>query len=227
MPDRSRRRASSTRVAARARATYLAARLGTALREARRSAGLRQLDIARVAGISQSFASRMERGEGSSASIETWASVAIAAGSQLAAFFEELPGAEWPRDYEHLRRQQLLVDVARLGGWDGTVEQRLGPKSEHGPSVDVHLARGTHREIAVVEIWDWFGDVGAAFRSFDVKLATAGREAAARELAGSPAWRVSGVIVVRATNETASSCETSQPCFGRNFRRAGVNGSRH
>jgi transcriptional regulator with XRE-family HTH domain len=214
MPNRSRRRASTARVGGRARAAYLAARLGTALGEARQSAGLREVDVATVAGVSQSFESRMERGLGSSASVETWASVAIAAGSQLAAFLENLPGATRPRDYQHLRRQQLIMDVAAPGGWKGVIEHRIGPISAHGLSIDVRLQREARREIAIVEIWDWFDDVGGAFRSFDAKLAIAQRNAAARELIGSVAVAVSGVIVVRATQRNRALLRE----FGQLFR---------
>jgi hypothetical protein len=141
----------------------------------------------------------MERGGGGAASIETWASVAVAVGSQLAAFLEGLPGATRPRDYEHLRRQQLVVDAAATGGWKAMVERRVGPISEHGPAIDVWLERPPHHEIAVVEIWDWFDDVGGAWRGLDGKVASVRREHAAGELLGSDAWRVSGLIVVRAT----------------------------
>jgi hypothetical protein len=178
---------------------------------------MRQVDVATIAGVSQSFESRMERGLGSSASVETWASVAIAAGSQLAAFLEDLPGATRPRDYQHLRRQQLIMDVAAPGGWQGVIEHRIGPISAHGLSIDVQLQREARREIAIVEIWDWFDDVGAAFRSFDAKLAIAQRDAAARELTGSVAVAVSGVIVVRATQRNRALIREFRRLFRAKF----------
>jgi hypothetical protein len=54
----------------------------------------------------------------------------------------------------------------------------------------VILRREDRKETAVVEIWDWLSDVGAAFRGFDGKLATAERGANGT---------VSGVMVLRAT----------------------------
>jgi transcriptional regulator with XRE-family HTH domain len=199
MRDRSRRRASSARIAGRTRAAYVAARLGNALREARLAAGLRQQDIARLAGIAQSFESRMERGEGIAASIETWAAAAAAVGSQLAAFLEDVPGADRPRDYEHLRRQQLVITTSEAGGWRARPEHRTDKRSEWARSVDVRLDRAARRETAIVEIWDWIDDVGAAARGLVAKVVAAEREHAIRELDGGERWRVAGLMVVRGT----------------------------
>ena len=89
MPDRSRRkRAGSARVFGRRRASYLADRLGTALRTARKRLGLTQAQVGERAGLSQTFVSQAERQQGQDASIETWAALAAAVGHQLAAFIE-------------------------------------------------------------------------------------------------------------------------------------------
>jgi transcriptional regulator with XRE-family HTH domain len=199
MPERSRRRAGRARVAARARAVYLARRLGIALRERRHAAGLRQLDVALAGGVSQSFISRMESGRGQDASIETWLAVATAVGSELAAFFDDAPGAARSRDYEHLKRQQLVITTAAAGGWHPSVERRSDTRSAWPGSVDGQLDRAGRRETAVVEIWDWFNDVGEAARGLIRKVTAIEREQAARELDGAPQWRVSGLIIVRGT----------------------------
>lgn len=184
------------------------------LREARRSMGLRQVDVAERAGVTQSWVSRMERGHGWTASLETWAAVAEAASVRLVTFLEAIPGADRPRDYEHLKRQQLIIDLARRGGWtaipEATLERdrgRLFPRS-----VDVRLRRTATGERAVVEIWDLFDDVGAAIRSFEGKLADAGHGGETGETGGSP-WAGSSWSVARAA--TGSSWRSSRPCSPR------------
>jgi transcriptional regulator with XRE-family HTH domain len=195
----SRWRAGTQLIAGRRRANILAQRLAVALRGARLDAGLKQSVVAALTQISQPEVSRLERGQGQTASIETWASLAAACGRQLAAFLEEMPGATRPRDYEHLKRQQLVADLAATGGWRPEFEHGIDPAREQSRSIDLQLDRYRLRETAVVEIWDWFDDVGAGFRGLDSKVNAARRELAARELAGAPPWRVSGLMVVRAT----------------------------
>jgi transcriptional regulator with XRE-family HTH domain len=201
--------------------------MGTSLREARLANGLRQADAAAQAGVAQSYVSRLERGQGSATSIETWASVALAVGTQLAAFLEELPGATRPRDYEHLKRQQLVMKVAAAGGWRATSEQRIDRGSDRSRSIDVVLERAVSRETAVVEVWDWFDDIGAAWRVFDAKVAAVARRRAEQELLGAAPRRVAGLLVVRATIAIASSSVSSTPCSRRISRRRAMPGWLH
>jgi hypothetical protein len=171
--------------------------------------------------VSQPEISRLEVGKGSTASIETWCSVAAASGSQLAAFLEDVPAATRPRDYEHLRRQQLMVEFAVRGGWHATVEHGLDPARERPRSIDVRLDRDRTRETAVVEIWDWFDDVGAAWRGLDAKVEAVRRDHAARELLGSKRWRVSGLIVVRATSRNRALVREFAALFRARFPASG------
>jgi hypothetical protein len=163
----------------------------------------------------------LERGQGATASIETWASVAAAAGTQLAAFLEELPGATRPRDYEHLKRQQLVIETARFGGWTPTIEQAINRAWERHRSIDVRLVRPSRRESAIVEIWDWFDDVGAAFRGLDAKVTATEREHLARELTGSGSWRVAGLIVVRGTRRNRQLVQEFVSVFRARFPGSG------
>ncbi len=111
------RRAGSQARAGRGRAGIVAARLGTALRDARTSTGLTQTQVATRAAVSQPLISQLERGRGRSASIETWSVVAAAVGEQFVGFLEYAPGAGQPRDIEHLRRQSALIAITSAGGW--------------------------------------------------------------------------------------------------------------
>ncbi len=205
MPNRSRRRAGTARLTGRRRAEYLALRMGVSLQDRRKALPLRQADLADRAGVSQAWVSRMERGLGRSASMETWASVAVAAGSQLACFLEDLPGASRPRDYEHLKRQQLVLNAARSGGWTGRAEARLDPWPR-SRSVDILLERRARAEVVVTEIWDFFEDVGGSWRSLDGKMETVRRD--------QPACTVSGLFVVRGTRRNRQLVQE----FGSMFR---------
>jgi transcriptional regulator with XRE-family HTH domain len=187
-----RRRAGPGRLAGRQRTKYLAQRIGIALRESRLAVRLTQAAASARAGVSQPFWSRLERGAAGTASLETLASCAAAVETQLATFLEAVPGANLPRDLEHMRRQQLLVATARSGGWVARPERPIDPAARRSRSIDIELERATRREIAVVEIEDLLTDGGAAMRGLADKVAAVRREVGA-------SWTVSGVLILRAT----------------------------
>lgn len=149
-----------------------------------------------IAGVSQSWVSRMEHGQGDGATLETWAAVAAAVDEQLVAYLERASGATMPRDHAHLKSQELVIRTSRPGGWRPMPEAALDPLAYRSRSVDVLLERRERRErgeIAVVEIWDWFDDVGAALRGLD------GKVEATRRLEPEGDATISGLWVVRAT----------------------------
>ena len=155
------------------------------------ASGLRQRDVADRAGISQSYLSDLERGRWPGASLQVLADCAAAVGAQLAAFVEAQPGADAPRDLQHLRRQSLLIEFAANGGWTGVGEALVGdlPRPH---SIDVLLTRAERREACVTEIWDWVDDGGQAMRGLERKvLATSDRLG--------PGWRVEGLLLLRRT----------------------------
>ena len=187
-----RRRAGPGRLAGRQRTRHLAQRLGIGLRESRLGVRMTQAQASARAGVSQPFWSRLERGAAGTASLETLASCAAAVETQLATFLEAVPGADLPRDLEHLRRQQLLVATARSGGWTARPERPIDPTARRSLSIDVELERAVRREIAVVEIEDLLTDGGAAMRGLADKVAAVRREVGA-------SWTVTGILVLRAT----------------------------
>ena len=125
--------------------------------------------------------------------MDTLAACAAAVETQLAAFIEARPGADLPRDIEHLRRQALVVERSRSGGWIATPEATVSGYSLRPRSIDVLLQRATCMEVAVVEIWDLILDGGAVMRGLGAKVA------ATRTRFGSD-WRVEGLLVVRGTH---------------------------
>jgi hypothetical protein len=102
-----------------------------------------------------------------------------------------------------------------------TVEHGLDPARERPRSIDVRLDRDRTSETAVVEIWDWFDDVGAAWRGLDAKVEAVRRDHAAGELMGSNRWRVSGLIVVRATRRNRALVREFAPLFRARFPASG------
>lgn len=186
------RRATRARRIGMERAAYIARRLGTALRERRRALGLSQRQVAERVGLSQREICRLEAGTGANASHEIWATCGSGVGLQLAGFFEQAPGADQPRDLEHLRRQNLLIATAAPGGWAAVPEAALRDDGLRPRSIDVLLTRAGRREAAVVEIWDLLLDGGAAMRGLEAKVL------ATRTGLGS-GWTVQGLLVVRGT----------------------------
>ncbi len=197
----------------RRRAAYLGSRLGTGLRDARTRAGRTQEACAAIARISQARWSDLERGRGANAPLRTWAIAAAAVGQELAAFLDQAPGADLPRDIEHLRRQSALVERETAGGWAVAPEMPV-VAGESGRVIDALLTRATTREAAVFEVWDLLLDVGAAFRSFDEKLAAV--------RARLPGWTVSGAWIIRGTRRNRTLVAELAPLFGARFPASGV-----
>lgn len=222
MGNRSRRERRSRAEArtGRIRADAVAIRLGVALRESRRAGHLTQAHIAHAAGVSQGLVSYLECGHGASATIETWACLAAAVGEQFVGFLERVPGADRPRDIEHLRRQSALIALAAKGGWRALPELAIDSGIARSRSIDVALVRTGSREAVVAEVWDWFDDVGAALRGLDAKVqAVAGRleVAADRHEGGEEPWRIQGLFVVRATRRNRRLVGELRPLFAARF----------
>lgn len=195
--------------AGRQRAAVVAARLGVALRDARRSAFLSQRAVAARCGVSQQRISELELGRGARAGLDTWSTVTAGIGEQLVAFIEKQPGSNLPRDIEHARRQSLVIETARDGGWVATPEARLVTHPDRPRSVDVLLRRREREEAAVVEVWNLLLDVGAALRGLDDKVAAVGAEASTD--------RVAGLWVVRSTSRNRSVLAQLAPMIGSGF----------
>jgi transcriptional regulator with XRE-family HTH domain len=171
---------------------------------------LTQAQAADRAGISQGYWSFLERGGGGVASLETLASCATAVDAQLAAFLETAPGADLPRDIEHLRSQQLIVALARGGGWMARPERPVDPLARRSRSIDVELERAARREIAVIEVVDLLSDGGDAMRGLADKVAAVRREVG-------PGWTVAGLLVLRSTTRNRSTVRELRDLFAARF----------
>lgn len=212
------RRAGQFELAGRRRSRVVAVRLGTALREARLAVGLEQSDVGIRSRLSQVHVSRLERGLGSGASLATWSRVAAAVGEQLVGFLEHAPGADRPRDLEHLKRQSALISIAAAGGWQAVPEFAVDPRSPRSRSIDVALVRRATDEAVVAEIWDWFDDVGAGFRSLEAKRAALVLLLAQGSHPSGGARTIRGLYVVRNTRRNHQLIADLGPLFGARFQ---------
>jgi transcriptional regulator with XRE-family HTH domain len=185
-------------------------RVGLGLRESRTALRLTQAQAAGRAGVSQPFWSRLERGLITSVSIETLASCTAAVGVQLAAFIEARPGASLPRDIEHLRRQELVVSVARSGGWRARPEYGIDPSAAWSRSIDVLLDRLDGAELAVVELEDLLADGGSAMRGLADKVAAVRRSSP-------PEAHIAGLLVLRATSRNRATVKELASLFETRF----------
>jgi hypothetical protein len=207
-----RQRATREVLAGRRRAAYVAARLGVGLKDARVRSGRTQQECAATARLSQARWSNLERGLGASAPLATWAIAAAAAGQELVGCLDQAPGADLPRDIEHLRRQSAIAERASVGGWAVAPEIPVVVGTA-GRVIDALLTRATSREAAVFEVWDLFLDVGQALRSFDEKVAAVRLNL--------PGWTVSGAWVIRGTRRNRSLVAEIAPLFRARFPAAG------
>jgi transcriptional regulator with XRE-family HTH domain len=210
MQEQPRRRAGAAQLEGRARAGAIAKRVGTGLHESRLAVRLTQAVASRRAGVSQSTWSRIERGATTSTSLETLAACAAAVDTQLACFIEARPGADLPRDIEHLRRQELVIATAQPGGWSARPEFGIDPAERRSRAVDVLLERGAGREIAVVEVVDLLADAGADLRGLADKVSAIRR-------ASPPHCRVSGLLVLRATGRNRATVAELAGLFAARF----------
>jgi hypothetical protein len=196
-------------VAADDRADRLAESLGKALRNARTNRLLTQAGAADVAGLSQSCWSALERGHGAAASMRVWERAGDAVQSDLRAYLERSSAADAPRDAVHLKNQELLARLSEGGGWTAQAEWSLG-----GAGVaDIVLRRAS--ETALMELWNWFADVGDAFRSWDRKLERIGAGTAGSSL-------VAGCWVIRATRRNRDLLAAHRTIFAARFPGSGM-----
>ena len=180
----------------------LAARLGKGLRDARQAARLTQAEAAARAGLSQGGWSKLETQGDGRYTLATWDRAAFAVGGRLNAYVEGASAADQPRDAVHLRNQELIIRTAKDGGWRALPEEPLDRDVGRSRWGDVLLHRrrpGDADEYALLEVIDWFDDVGAPTRAWQRRLDAVERYAIARMVDDQTLPRVSGCWVVRAT----------------------------
>lgn len=176
-------------------------RLGRALRNARQTQDLTQMQAATIAGISRTEWSGLELGQ-RDATLWIVNRAAAAVGSGLRAYLEGTSAADRPRDAVQLKAQELVIATARAGGWHGLPEQQIDGEARTSRFADVILQRPRHQptEVALIEIIDWFDDVGAPMRDWPRRLEAVERQAIGRMVGDQSVPRVSGCWILRATH---------------------------
>lgn len=189
------------------------AALGGKVRAARLRRRATQQAMAALAGISRSSWSDVERGLGGGRTMDTWQRIALALGTPL---IVDVPRAVTndTADAGHLAIQELMLGLGRRTGFAGFFELPTKP-SEPWRSTDVALRNDARRLLVLEECWNTIGDVGAATRSTNRKVAEA--EALAVALGGGRPYAVRSVWVVRATARNRALVGRYPEIFGRAF----------
>lgn len=151
--------------------------------------------MAERVGISQARQSDIESGR-VGVPLGIWFAEAAALGRYLRFEFGRDPELEL-RDAGHLQMQDLVLRLAKAAGWEGGFEIPTRP-ADPARSIDVSLLDRRRRQLAIVECWNTFGDLGAATRSSDRKVADA-RQAAVAKAGGGEPFAVGLCWVVRDT----------------------------
>jgi len=176
-------------------ASGLALELGRQVRVSRLRRSLTQRALAARVGLRQPRISQIERGEGATATLRTWASIAGALGRPFRLELGRDPAAD-VADAGHLAIQELILRLGRAAGRTRSFELPTRP-AEPARSVDVCLRDDRHRVLLLVEAWNTIGDIGAAVRSTRRKLAQA--EGVAVAVGDDLPYRVAAAWVVRAS----------------------------
>jgi transcriptional regulator with XRE-family HTH domain len=187
-----------------------AVRIGRVVRALRHRRGWRQVDLGRVAGVSQSFVSRFERGLWTTLSWSGMVAVATSLGVRLE------PVASWRGgDLDRLldARHAALVSwfaafLERLG-WIVAVEATYNRYGERG-SIDLLAFHPATGFLLVIEVKTMIADVQTLLRSVDVKLRLSGSVAAQR---GWKARTVVGCLLVAADRTSRRRVEAHAPLF--------------
>jgi transcriptional regulator with XRE-family HTH domain len=153
------------------------ARLGGQVRAMRVRRRWSQIELAQRAGADRNVIGRLERGVGT-VDIEVLERVGIALGVVLRLDFGRDP-REDAADAGHLAMQELVLRLGRAVGFDRQFELATRP-DEPWRHIDVALGSDRQKVAIEVECWNTFGDIGAASRSSNRKVAELQQAAVAR-----------------------------------------------
>ena len=193
------------------------------MKDGRLRRGWTQLQAATVAGISRSEWSGLELGR-RDATFWILNRAAHAVGGRLKGYIEHTSAADAPRDAVHLKGQELILRTAAQGGWRGLPEAALDRDVSRSRFADVLLARrraGGPREVALIELIDWFDDVGTPTRAWQRRLEAVERQEIVRLVGSDSVPRVSGCWIVRATKRNRALIAEHRHYFRARFAGSG------
>jgi transcriptional regulator with XRE-family HTH domain len=199
------------------------ARLGGEILAARRRRRWSQETLARRAGVSAMMVSRLERGRGAHASLDTWQRVLTALGIPLTVNMARDPMEE-PADAGHLKVQELILRLGRATDRGRSFELPTRP-ADPSRSSDTGLRDDPHRTLLLVECWNTMGNIGEAARSSARKTAEAEGLAAAIGGDDGP-YRIAACWVVRATRRNRELVARYPEVFAARFPGSSVGWAR-
>ena len=120
---------------------------------------------------------------------------------------------EEPADAGHLAVQELVLRTGRRAGYQGSFELPTRP-ADPRRSTDVGLRDDRRRRLLLVEVWNTFGDIGAAARASSRKVTEA--EGLAATSSDEP-YLVATCWVVRATRRNRELVARYPELFERRF----------
>lgn len=169
-------------------------RLGRSLRVIRRSRGQRQVDVAHVAGVSQTLISAVERGHGDRLAVATLGRVfaAVEADIDIVARYR---GGTLDRllDERHAATVAALVGMLRSRGWTTAAEVTFNHYGDRG-SIDVLALHPATRTALVVEVKTEITSAEETMRRLDVKVRLG--VGLARERFGLPVTRAVPLLAI-------------------------------
>jgi transcriptional regulator with XRE-family HTH domain len=170
-------------------------KVGRSLRAIRRSRGLRQVDVATEAGVSQALVSSIERGRCGTVAVSTLDRVVSAAGADLECLVR-YRSAELDRLLDEAHAATTIAALARLraAGWSALTVVSFNHYGDRG-SVDILALHPTTRTVLVVEVKSEIASAEEMLRRLDVKARLGGRLALDRF--GERPARVARLLVVR------------------------------
>jgi transcriptional regulator with XRE-family HTH domain len=170
-------------------------KMGRSLRAIRRSRGLRQVDVATRAGVSQALVSSIERGRCATVAVGTLERVVTAVGADLECMVR-YNGAEFDRLLDEAHAATTIAALARLrtAGWIALTEVTFNHYGDRG-SVDILAMHAATRTALVVEVKSEIASAEEMLRRLDVKARLGSRLAIERF--GERPVRVARLLVVR------------------------------
>jgi transcriptional regulator with XRE-family HTH domain len=167
-------------------ATRIASTLGQVVRRIREDRRWTQQRLGDEVGLSPVRIGELERGDGATAPLATWVLIGLVLDRPLAVTFSApLEGSSRLADAGHLDMQEALLAMTRRNGWFASFELPTR-SSDPRHSVDVLVRDDIARRLLTLECWNRFGDLGAAARSTDRKVAEAAALAIAAGGAAAP-----------------------------------------
>lgn len=193
-------------------------RVGSVLRAVRIRRGLRQTDVASLAGVSRSLVSMIERGSLETTSLRLIRQVAVVLGVSLG-LDPRWRGAELAKllDERHAALVQAVAARLAAAGWEVVPEKTFNEWGESG-SIDVFAWQAAARALLAVEIKTSLPDLQDLLSAMDRKRRLAPK--LARDLG----WRpliVGSVLALPAETWARNAVDRHGPIFSSAFPQRG------